>query len=315
MSAKWTFRTFACRVGNPIRKLILLRLADQANDDGECWPSYGTLSQAVECSRRSVINHIKDLEKMGFIEIKSRNREDGSSTSNVYKLSYDENGMSEVQDFHQGSANDAPSPSANATPQESIILETIKETGGGDQPLSISEDIDSTTKLESSMKRTLTSDVIRFIEKKANRKFSIDNGWTQKIRSEVNKLSHQLNHDAQRIVRVLTWWADGDCPITIEKAWDLCDKFSKIESQMNFKGFAPQDTGPNDTDYRIMETGVDRQPSKPINLERYKREVNIMPDFDFDKVDKARKEGRFEGMTDEEFNAEIAKPEYAKDQK
>ncbi|MDI1390068.1 KilA-N domain-containing protein, partial [Escherichia coli] len=32
------------RVGNPLRKLVLIKLADNASDQGECWPSYGRYS-------------------------------------------------------------------------------------------------------------------------------------------------------------------------------------------------------------------------------------------------------------------------------
>ena len=38
MSMNLTAQAMQIKVGNPIRKLVLLKLADQANDKGECWP-------------------------------------------------------------------------------------------------------------------------------------------------------------------------------------------------------------------------------------------------------------------------------------
>ena len=74
-----------CEVGNPARKLVLLKLADNANDDGICFPSYQYIADKCEMSKRSAISHIDDLIKMGFVTKKARKNKDGSST-NLYLL-------------------------------------------------------------------------------------------------------------------------------------------------------------------------------------------------------------------------------------
>ena len=74
-----------CEVGNPARKLVLLKLADNANDDGVCFPSYQYIADKCEMSKRSAISHIDDLIKMGFVSKKARKNKDGSST-NLYLL-------------------------------------------------------------------------------------------------------------------------------------------------------------------------------------------------------------------------------------
>ncbi len=73
------------KLGNPLRKLVLLKLADNANDNGECFPSYQHIADQCEISKRSAMNHINDLIKMGFISKKARFNKDGSS-SNLYVL-------------------------------------------------------------------------------------------------------------------------------------------------------------------------------------------------------------------------------------
>jgi hypothetical protein len=63
------------------RKLVLLALCDNANDQGECYPSVSMLVEKCSMSERSVFNHIADLEKQGAI---LRNNRVGRST--VYNI-------------------------------------------------------------------------------------------------------------------------------------------------------------------------------------------------------------------------------------
>ena len=60
-------RVMKTRVGDSIRKLILLKLADNADDFGLCRPSYQHISDQCELARRTVIRHVKALEDEGFL--------------------------------------------------------------------------------------------------------------------------------------------------------------------------------------------------------------------------------------------------------
>jgi len=75
------------KVGNPLRKLVLLKLADNASDQGECWPSYHYIAEQCEISKRAVQLHIKFLEKTGVLTKTVRKGVKGNS-SNVYKLNF-----------------------------------------------------------------------------------------------------------------------------------------------------------------------------------------------------------------------------------
>ena len=85
MSMRLMVQAMNCEVGNPARKLVLLKLADNANDDGICFPSYQYIADKCEMTRRSAISHIDDLIKMGFVTKKARKNKDGSS-ANLYLL-------------------------------------------------------------------------------------------------------------------------------------------------------------------------------------------------------------------------------------
>jgi hypothetical protein len=66
--------------------LVLLSLADQANDDGICWPSVRSLCRRSRIKRRHAQRIIAVLEARGEIEITRRKRPDKSYTSNVYRV-------------------------------------------------------------------------------------------------------------------------------------------------------------------------------------------------------------------------------------
>ncbi|AUI88131.1 helix-turn-helix domain-containing protein [Vibrio azureus] len=85
MSMLLTAQAMQLKVGNATRKLVLLKLADNANDNGVCWPSYEYIADMCEVSRRTVMRHIKTLEEMGLVSVSSRKGEKGNST-NVYQL-------------------------------------------------------------------------------------------------------------------------------------------------------------------------------------------------------------------------------------
>jgi hypothetical protein len=78
-------KAFEVKVGNAIRKLVLIKLADNANDQGYCWPSFLHIAEQCEVSRRSVINHVDALQAMGLVEVTHRKTEKGSS-SNLYRV-------------------------------------------------------------------------------------------------------------------------------------------------------------------------------------------------------------------------------------
>ena len=85
------------KVGNPLRKLVLIKLADNANDDGECWPSHKHIADHCEISDRSVRTHIKALEEANFLTIINRVK-DNKKQSNIYKLHFEKAVLSTAGD-------------------------------------------------------------------------------------------------------------------------------------------------------------------------------------------------------------------------
>ena len=143
MSMMLMVQALKTKVGSPLRKLVLVKLADQANDDGECWPSYQSIAEACEMSRRTVISHIEWLEENGFLRRNYRKSKEGLSRSNVFVLTIESGANAAPQgannsprganaappsgeNFAPGGANAAPIETVN----ESISFESVNESGG-----------------------------------------------------------------------------------------------------------------------------------------------------------------------------------------
>ena len=61
------------------QKAVLISLADQANDDGVCWPAIGTIAKRCCMSARAVRSAMDHLEEVGLLS-----RERRFNSSNVY---------------------------------------------------------------------------------------------------------------------------------------------------------------------------------------------------------------------------------------
>ena len=78
----WAWR----QVLTPTLKLVLMALADAADDQGICWPSVSTLAKKCTVSKRTVQRSLRVLIGSGLLIAEPRRRRDGSSTSNRYRL-------------------------------------------------------------------------------------------------------------------------------------------------------------------------------------------------------------------------------------
>lgn len=76
MSACWDLEIPATQ------KIVLISLADQANDSGVCWPALSTLMRRTGLSERAIQNAFKWLEQCGVLSIKR-----ATGKSNMFTIS------------------------------------------------------------------------------------------------------------------------------------------------------------------------------------------------------------------------------------
>ncbi|HHH2014421.1 TPA: helix-turn-helix domain-containing protein [Yersinia enterocolitica] len=128
MSMNLMAKAMSIKVGNPLRKLVLIKLADNANDQGECWPSVPYIAEQCEISERSVQNHIQQLVKNGLVRIEERKSENGLNRSNVYHLRLNSAGANAApygESPAPSGVNGAPVSGANAAPRTSHSFESV----------------------------------------------------------------------------------------------------------------------------------------------------------------------------------------------
>lgn len=129
MSMLLMVKAMQLKVGNPLRKLVLLKLADQANDQGECWPSYQHIAEHCETTRRSVMIHVKALEDENLLRREYRKGEKGNS-SNIFHLTL---GKRPSEADSPPSEGDSPHGEGDSLPlvkeihPESVSFEPVNE--------------------------------------------------------------------------------------------------------------------------------------------------------------------------------------------
>ena len=79
--------------------LVLVALAEWADDEGLCWPSHDSIAKRARVSRRQVIRLVQSLVNRGLVEVDERRQR-----SNTYRLICDiamsQEGVTSSQETH-----------------------------------------------------------------------------------------------------------------------------------------------------------------------------------------------------------------------
>ena len=125
-------------------KLILLALADAANDDGQCWPSIASLARKCSKDARTVERVLKRLREGGYVE-----RIERPGTSNIWRVTPRQDAAPGILPPRHD-APPAPRQDAGDTPRQdaaqTIIEPSMNHQGDGaaaEPPLSAEEIIDA----------------------------------------------------------------------------------------------------------------------------------------------------------------------------
>lgn len=65
---------------------VYMYLKSRANSEGACWPGIRTIARDLRLSRATVQRALHDLERSGWITKEPRWRENGSNSSNLYRI-------------------------------------------------------------------------------------------------------------------------------------------------------------------------------------------------------------------------------------
>ena len=67
-------------------KAVYIYLKDHANKECTCWPGINTIAVGLNLSRSTVKRALDDLVKARLVEKSNRWRENGSLSSNLYRV-------------------------------------------------------------------------------------------------------------------------------------------------------------------------------------------------------------------------------------
>lgn len=126
MSVKLMSAVWAVDLSLP-EKLVLLALADSANDEGMCWPSVGSLYKKCSLSERAVRQAIGTLETKGHLTIHQR-----TGRSNYYTVH-------PLQDMHPCTSRTPAPPAPTPAPPAPPPLQDMHPTPAGRAPIIIIE--------------------------------------------------------------------------------------------------------------------------------------------------------------------------------
>ena len=70
----------------PQARAVYMYLKDHADSEGRCWPGIRTIAAELGLSRSTVKRALEDLYRAGLVTSEPRWRENGSLSSNLYRL-------------------------------------------------------------------------------------------------------------------------------------------------------------------------------------------------------------------------------------
>ncbi len=124
-------------------RLLLMLMADYANEQGVCWPSIRRLADEMACSMRTVQRSIEALVEQGLMEVVPRQTKTGRQTSNFYRLSMgvtqqqqaaDEPSPEELEALMVGRDEEEASAKPAADPDEHPIFANAAQQADSGQP-------------------------------------------------------------------------------------------------------------------------------------------------------------------------------------
>lgn len=105
----------------PTETLLMLALADYADQTGKCWPSKETLARRSRVSKRTVDKYINKLSENGWLEITYL----GGRKSNVYTLNIDKIHAEGCRTCTPGVQDLHPTPATHVAPE--LPIEDLKD--------------------------------------------------------------------------------------------------------------------------------------------------------------------------------------------
>ena len=126
------------------QKLLLICLANYANDKGECWPSIASLAAQADVSTRHVSGMLHDLAKRGYLTIQEHAGKSNSYTLSIAEPTNHSSGVNRSAGVNHSSGNPrttvhpptnhssgVPTNHSSSKPSYRTVIEPSSEPSGG----------------------------------------------------------------------------------------------------------------------------------------------------------------------------------------
>ena len=110
----------------PLDKIVLMAIADHADDDGYAWPGMKRIAEKCSMEKRTVQRHVERLQEQQLLKVESRQRNDGSSSSNGYTVVMNGTNREGVAESHPPMSGMTPPHGTDDTPL--TVIEPSEET-------------------------------------------------------------------------------------------------------------------------------------------------------------------------------------------
>ena len=110
----------------PLDKIVLMAIADHADDDGYAWPGMKRIAEKCSMEKRTVQRHVEKLQEQQLLKVESRQRHDGSSSSNGYTVVMNGTNREGVAESHPPMSGMTPPHGTDDTPL--TVIEPSEET-------------------------------------------------------------------------------------------------------------------------------------------------------------------------------------------
>ena len=110
----------------PLDKIVLMAIADHADDDGYAWPGMKRIAEKCSMEKRTVQRHVERLQEQQLLKVESRQRNDGSSSSNGYTVVMNGTKEEGVAESHPPMSGMTPPHGTDDTPL--TVIEPSEET-------------------------------------------------------------------------------------------------------------------------------------------------------------------------------------------
>lgn len=200
------------RLSNPSHRLVLVILADHANEDGECWPKNSTVAAKAGLSVHRVKVIIRELEEHRLLERgRQRKRPDGSLGSRMMRLTVvpapEDGGSPTTPPSDMGGASATPSPG-----EEGVAHDT---PGGApatphEPPVEPPEPIEPSTRRDSKFDpvvHELCEEFADSVPQRVNhaKRKNVTNAWL----TDMDRLIRIDGRDPETIRRAIDWLVNG----------------------------------------------------------------------------------------------------------